>query len=166
MRPPAWPHGAGQSAPETWTPDLVGKRLCAAVRWATYSGKAVGPAGICGSMPAFNPTLDDHLDEGWGLPEVAGDEETGDGKRLVVQATASQITQHEAALLWPVIYLHPAHEGSARMLCLWVRCKVHKRSFDDAVRRRGTISRATAFRLRDKGLSIISIGLDRAGVPL
>lgn len=151
---------------ETWTPKLVSERMVEAVRWATYSGGKVGPGGIKGSMPAFNPTLDDHLDEGWGLPEAAGDDEPGDGKRLVVQATAAQITRHEAALLWPVRYLHPDYEGSARMLCLWLRCKVYRRPFEDEVKRRGTISRATAFRLRDRGLSIISMGLDRDGVAL
>lgn len=151
---------------ETWTPKLAGDRMVAALRWATYTGGRVGPSGIKGSMPAFNPTLDDHLDEGWGLPDRAGDDDPEDGKRIVVQATAAQITAYEAALNWPARYLYPAHEGSARMLCLWLRCKAHKRPFEDAVKRRGTISRATAFRLRDRGLTIISIGLDRDGVPL
>ncbi|WP_226341007.1 hypothetical protein [Gemmobacter serpentinus] len=146
---------------DTWTPKLVGERFVAALRWATYSGGAVGPAGIRGSMPAYNPTMDDHLDEGWGLPEVAGDGEPGDGKRLVVQATAAQVTAYEAALIWPAVYLYPAYEGSARMLCLWARCKARRVSFDAAVKRRGTIARATAYRMRDRGLSIISVGLDR-----
>lgn len=150
---------------EQWGPKLVGERMIAAVRWAAFSGGRVGPAGIKGSMPAFNPTLDDHLDEGWGLPEIAGDDEP-EAKRLRVQATAEQITAHEAALNWPAVYLYPAHEGSARFLCLWVRCKVHKRPFDEAISRRGTISRATAFRLRDRGLSLIAQGLDRDRVRL
>lgn len=151
---------------ETWTPKLAGDRFVTALRWATYTGGKVGPSGIRGSMPAFNATMDDHLDEGWGLPEVAGDDEPGDGKRLVVQATAAQISAYEAALLWPALYLYPAHEGSARMLCLWARCKVYRKPFDDVLKRRGTISRATAFRLRDRALSVISIGLDKDGVPL
>lgn len=166
---------------ETWTPKLVGERMVEAVRWAAFTGGKVGPGGIKGSMPSFNPTLDDHLDEGWGLPETAGDEEPGNGKRLVVQATAAQITAYEAALNWPAVYLYPAHEGSARLLCLWVRCKVHRRPFEGAIKARYSrmvqrdgdkaqrewgMSRATAFRLRDRGLSIISVGLDRDGVPL
>lgn len=150
---------------ETWTPKLVSERMVAALRWATYSGGRVGPSGIVGSMPAFNPSLEDHLEEGWGIPEVAGDDEP-EPKRLVVNATAAQITAHEEALLWPARYLYPAHEGSARMLCLWLRCKVLRRPFDEVVKRRGTISRATAFRLRDRGLSIISVALDREGRPL
>jgi hypothetical protein len=151
---------------ETWTPDLVSKRLLAAVRWASFSGAKVGPGGIKGSMPAFNPTLDDHLEEGWGLPEVAGDDAPDDGKRLIVQATAAQISQYEQALLWPITYLHPSHEGSARMLCLWLRCKTYRRPFEEAVKRRGTMSRASAFRLRDRALSMISQGLDRDGVSI
>ena len=151
---------------ETWTPELAGKRFVAALRWATYCGGKVGPAGIRGSMPAFNPTLNDHLDEGWGLPELAGDDDPGDGKRLVVQATAAQVTAYEAALNWPANYLCPDYEGSARMLCLWARCKVYRKPFDDVLKRRGTISRATAFRLRDRALSVISTGLDKDGVTL
>lgn len=150
---------------ETWTPKLVSERMVAALRWATYSGGRVGPSGIVGSMPSFNPSLEDHLEAGWGLPEVAGDEEP-EQKRLVLNATAAQITSYEDALHWPARYLYPAHEGSARMLCLWLRCKVLRRPFDDVVKRRGTISRATAFRLRDRGLTIISIGLDRDSVRL
>lgn len=157
----------GRAEIETWTPKLAGDRMAAALRWATYNGGKVGPGGIRGSMPSFNPTLDDHLDEGWGLPEAAGqDDDIEPPKRLIVQATAAQITAYEAALSWPAVYLYPAHEGSARMLCLWLRCKVHRRPFEDAVKRRGTISRATAFRLRDRGLTIISMGLDKDGVPL
>lgn len=150
---------------ETWTPKLAGERMIAAVRWASYSGGTVGPAAIRGSMPAFNPTLDDHLDEGWGLPEVAGDDTPAD-RRLFLNVTAAQISAHEAALGWPSRYLYPDHEGSGRMLCLWLRCKAHRRSFDDAVKRRGLISRATAFRLRDRGLTMISMGLARDRVPL
>ncbi|WP_147373487.1 hypothetical protein [Gemmobacter lutimaris] len=36
-------------------------------------------------------------------------------------------------------------------------------SFDVAIMRRGTIARATAYRLRDKGLSLILQGLPRLG---
>jgi hypothetical protein len=145
---------------ETWTPKLVGERMLAAVRWATYSGGPVGPSGIKGSMPAFNPTLDDHLEEGWGLPEVAGDEGFEE-RKLVLNISAAQVTAHEAALNWPALYLYPSHEGIARMLGLWLRCKVYRRDFGEAVKRRGTMSRASAFRLRDKGLTVISIGLAR-----
>jgi hypothetical protein len=145
---------------ETWTPKLVGDRMLAALRWATYSGGPVGPSGIKGSMPAFNPTLDDHLEEGWGLPEVAGDE-GAEERKLVLNVSAAQVSAHEAALNWPARYLYPAHEGSARMLGLWLRCKVYRRDFGEVVKRRGVMSRASAFRLRDRGLTTISMGLAR-----
>lgn len=150
---------------ETWTPKLVGERLIEAVRWANYAAGQVGPAGIRGGMPSYAPTWEERLAEGWGIPELAGDEQQPD-RRMRVPATPAQITAFEAALTWPAIYLLPDHEGSARIMCVWVRCKAARASFDDAVDRRKTISRATAYRLRDRALSIISQGLDRDRVPL
>ena len=111
----------------------------------------------------FVVTLDEHLANGWGLPEAAGDDEP-DPRRLRVMLSPAQVAQHEAALDWPRRYLGD-HEGSARILALWLRCKVQKRPFDAALKARGTISRGAAIQMRDKALSIISQGLDRDGVP-
>lgn len=158
--------GGGLPEPETWTPKIVGDRLIEAVRWVHYCGGRVGPAGMCASGAfAFHPTLEDHLEEGWGLPEVAGDVEE-DERSIYRSPTAEQITAYEAALQWPAEYLIPDHSGSARVLNLWVRCKVHNKSFASAITRRGTMSRGAAYRLRDRGLSLISQGLDRNEVPL
>lgn len=154
-------------AQDGWTPERVADAMLAALRWADAASGRVGAAGIRGSMPAYAATLEDHLDEGWGLPEKAGDdEEREEERRLILNIPAVVVSAHEAALHWPVVYLHPANEGSARMLGLWLRCKVYRKPFEEAVKRRGTMSRASAFRLKDKGLSIISVGLDRDRVPL
>ena len=165
--------------PECWTPKLVGSCLIDAVGWARRSGGPVGPASMRGSMPAYNPTLDDHLDEGWGLPEAADGPE--DERALFPSPPAGRVTFLEAALEWPARYLYPDHEGSARMLGLWVRCKVSHRPFDDVLRARYSrvvvgedgakvrvwgMSRSSAYDLRTRGLSLISQGLDRDGVPL
>ena len=157
---------AGRREPETWTPKRVGEVMTEAVRWARFNAGQVGPAGIKGCMPAFNPTLEDHLDEGWGIPEVAGENEPDAARPVRRPATPEQITRFEAALHWPTLYLFPRHEGSARILGLWLRCKVHKRPFDAAIKARGTISRTNAYALRDRALSLISQGLDRDGMPL
>ena len=49
------------------------------------------------------------------------------------------------------------------MVGLWSLCKVSRRSFAGAVKARG-ISRPAAYQLRDRGLSMISQGLQRDGV--
>lgn len=147
--------------PETWTPDLVADRLFEAVEWARGSAGQVGPAPIRSAMPAFPATLDDHLREGWGLPEVAGDDEPDD-RPLRVQEPAWRIARHERALMWAAEYLVPDHQGSARMLNLWIACKVMRRSFPRAARARG-FSVAHAYRLKDRGLSLISQGLAARG---
>lgn len=76
-----------------------------------------------------------------------------------------RITRHEAALEWPATYLIPDHQGSVRMLGLWAATKINKRSFARVVKARG-VARNMAYQLRDQGLSLISQGLDRDGVPV
>ena len=155
---------AARYAPaETWTPKAVGEAMTAALRWAQWSAGRTGPGGIKTVALPFIASLDEHLANGWGLPETAGDEEP-DPRRLRVMPSPEQISRHEAALDWPRVYLKD-HEGSARILALWLRCKIQKRPFDAAIKARGTISRGAAIQMRDKALSIISQGLDRDGVP-
>jgi hypothetical protein len=109
-------------------------------------------------LPEAILTMEDRLALGWGLHEVADPEEE---RPLRVQLSAAQVTALEETLQWPAKYLCPAHEGSARMVGLWAACRARKSSFDGALRARKTIARATAFRLRDRGLSLIAHGLDR-----
>jgi len=156
-------YAAQHAAPETWTPKAVGEAMLEALRWAQWSAGRVGPGGVKTVSLPFIASLDEHLAEGWGLPEVAGDEEP-DPRRLRVMPSPAQVARHEAALDWPRRYLGD-HEGSARILALWLRCKIQKKPFDAAVKARGTISRTAAYQMRDKALSIISQGLDRDGVP-
>jgi hypothetical protein len=155
----------GPAQPETWTPALVGKELVAAVRWAHRSGGRVGPAGMKSCLPSFIASLDDHLEEGWGLPEIL-EAEDDRHRKMMVPLSPKMITRHEAALEWPSRYLAGENIGSARMVALWARAKVTRRTFDALLKARGTISRSNAYRLRDRGLSLISQGLDRDGVPL
>ncbi|WP_210211149.1 hypothetical protein [Borborobacter arsenicus] len=70
----------------------------------------------------------------------------------------------ERAMFWPEIYLKD-EGGAARMLQLWLRCKTSRKRFVSELKRRG-LARATAYRKRDKALSIISVGLDRDGVRM
>ena len=150
--------------PPTWTPEIVGEQLVEALRWAKHNAGRVGPAGFVGSRSLFSVTLEDHLEEGWGLPEIAGDDEP-DERRRHAMPSPEQITRHELALQWPADHLFPDHKGSARMLGLWAACEISKRSFNGACKARG-VDRRAALQLRDPGLSLISQALDRAGVPV
>lgn len=152
---------------ETWTPKLVGERLIEAVRWARYAAGPVGPSGVRGSMPEYAPTWEDRLAEGWGLPDGPdADEEANAQRQLRIMATPAQIDAHLAALEWPARYVVPDAPGDARVLNLWVRCKVFKRPFNEAVDKRRFLTRAAAYRMRDRALTTISVKLDRDGVPL
>lgn len=152
---------------DQWTPKLVGDRLIEAVRWARYSAGPVGPAGIRSGMPSVAMTLEERFEEGWGFPDFPDDEEVEARKqKLRIAPTPAQITAHLAALEWPARYLVPDRAGDARVLNLWVRCKVYSMSFSEAVDRRQYLSRAMAYRMRDRALSIISVALDRDGVAL
>lgn len=148
-----------------WTPELVGNALVEAMRWAAAQGP-VGPKGFSYVRLPFAATLDDHLDEGWGLPEVAGQDEPTEGRPLRILLPPAVVSRHRAALEWPARYLCPDHVGSARALGLWVACKATGRSFDGALKARATIHRSVAYRLRDRGLSLVSMGLARDGVPV
>jgi hypothetical protein len=153
------PHGP------TWTPDLVKSAFLAAMTWCVQTGGPVGPRGTARVALHYRATLTDHLAEGWGLPEIAGDD-MPDERRLRVQPPPAVVSFHRAALAWPAAYLCPANVGSARMLGLWATCKARRHSFDRAVKERGNISRGHAYVLRDRGLSLIAQGLDRDRVPL
>ena len=152
--------------PLQWSPKIVGERLVEALRWARYAGGPVGPSGIRSGMPAFFLTPEERLEEGWDMVTKAEEDAAEAARRLRIAATPAQISAHEAALQWPAVYLVARHPESARVLGLWACCKVYKRPFDKALERRGVMSRAMAYRFRDRGLSIISVGLDRDGVPL
>jgi hypothetical protein len=152
---------------DQWTPKLVGERLVAAVRWAQYAAGPTGPAGFRSNLPAVALSWEDRLAEGWGLPDGPDEEEERLAqKRLKIAVTPAQITQHLAALEWPATYLLPDRAGDARVLNLWVRCKVLHRPFNEAIDRRKYLTRSAAYRMRDRALSVISVGLDRQGVPL
>lgn len=155
--------------PDTWTPDLVAEVLVEARKWAGLSAGRVGPLGFVTTRGmAYLPTLEDHLAEGWGLPETA-DEEIDDAeraRRMRAYSTA-QIALFEHSLTWPQRYLVGANPGSARMLSIWIKHRRGKRApgFNEQVESMG-ISRAIATRLKDRGLSMIAQGLHRDGISL
>jgi hypothetical protein len=148
---------------ETWTPKLVREKMIEAVRWTRYNVGPTGPAPIRSTMPDVALTLEDHLAAGWGIPERADGSED---EVKVVRLPVSPETVDEMVwvLDWCRLYLIGEHANAARILNLWLRCKVYKKNFDAALKARGSeLSRAHAYRLRDRALSVISQRLAAEG---
>lgn len=148
---------------EVWTPKLVRETLVEAIRWARYNAGPTGPAAVRSLMPVYKPSYADHDLEGWGEPETADPKEEKVYRRPLPPHRVQRLID---ALYWPARYAVPDLPTSARILNLWLRCKVYKVDFDKAIERRDEISRASAYRYRDKALAAIAMGLERDRVPL
>lgn len=152
-----------ESPEQTWTPELVRDRMIEAVRWARYNAGPTGPAQIRSLMPHYEPTLEDHLAEGWGLPEKAEGVEEAE-KVMRIRLSPERVDQMIWVLDWCRLYLAKDRPGDAVMLNLWLRCRVYKSNFDNALKARGfALSRRHAYRMRDRALSHISQRLDMEG---
>lgn len=156
--------GAAQTA-QAWTPEMVRDQLIEAVRWARHNAGPTGPARVRSMMPQYNPTLEDHLKEGWGLPEQAEGVAQA-GRALRIRSSSAHVSQMEQRLQWVADYLCPAHAGDARILNLWLRCKVYRHSFEAALSAQGwPLSRRHADRVKDRALSRIAQALHETGMP-
>lgn len=152
-----------EDAPSTWTPKLVRERMIEAVRWARYNAGPTGPAPIRSTMPSYNATLEDHLAEGWGIPEKAEGVDQ-DSKVMRIPISPKRIDEMMWVLDWCRLYLVSQRPGDAVILNLWLRCRVYKGNFGAALERRGfALSRQHAYRMRDRALSHISQRLDGEG---
>lgn len=147
----------------TWTPKIVQERMIEALKWARYNAGPVGPAKVRSTMPAYRASLEDHLAEGWGIPERA-DDDLGVDDVLRLNLSPEAVSQMIWVLNWCGLYLAKDRPGDARILNLWLRCKVYRTSFDAALKSRGfALSRQHAYRMRDRALSHLSQRLDHEG---
>lgn len=144
-----------------WTPELVAGALVEAVRWVSGVGPAFGPVKPRALMPTFVPTNEDREEEGWGPPEIADPQPIPNVRRY----TARQVGVMIEAIYWPARYVARTNPDSAVVLSLWVGCMVSGRNFGDAIRTGRAMSRASAYRLRNRALSLIAAGLTRDRVP-
>lgn len=144
---------------DVWTPKIVGEELVEAVRWAQAAAGPVGPARFKATMPEPYFLTWERVYEGW--DEELPPDATPPRRRPYPPA---RISFFERVLWWPSEYLR-GHDGPARVLKVWVRCKVFRVPFNKEVDRRGW-NRATAYRQRDRALALISMGLASKGVPL
>jgi len=104
--------------PDHWTPDLVEARLIEAIRFARAVAGRAGPAGIGSGMPIFTPTMEDFLEEGWGLPDPPEEDE---GEDVVTAYSPEAATRLLGALEWVADLLAPGHPNRARAVNAWVR---------------------------------------------
>lgn len=159
-------HRPAPLPPHTWTSRLVRDVLLETMTWAYFTAGQVGPRGFARvAKLQWSPTLEDHLREGWGLPDKADDEEIKERPRRFF--SQAQIALFSKALHWQGRYLYPDNIGSSRMLALWLRTKARRGAFDRAIEGKG-VSRGHAYRLRDRAVSLIAQGLtaDRVPVPV
>jgi hypothetical protein len=139
-----------------WTVDMVAKRLVAAVRLCNRIGGPVRPSDRAVGWPSI---LRD-----WGdlLGQVETDEIGKDKEPRRYTATAREVSEMTAAISWAATYLGgDQHEAQRRVLALWLRCKVTRgRKFSEAIKRKRW-SKATSYRVRDRALLTIALGLMR-----
>lgn len=149
---------------DLWGPKAVERRLIEAARLTLSTTGPVGPKEYGSAMPVFQREWTDwlaQLDETNKLPGEARIER--DERPSRQGATSRQITRMEQAMRWPIAYLAGV-DGPRKVLAVYLRCRAYRKPFDRACKRIGW-PRATAYRARDKALSLIAQGLNRDGVP-
>jgi hypothetical protein len=145
-----------------WTPDLVGETLIDAGWLAIITEGRVGPVQVRSLMPAMAMTGPERMAAGWDFALASDDEEIARRRRRSL--SPARVSFLLRAMEWPKNYL-AGEPGAARLLQLWVACKTSRRRYSGELKRRG-LARATAYRKRDKALSLISISLDRDRIRL
>lgn len=136
--------------PITWTTKLVKETLVDAGWYCLTTGGRALPY-------LTEPGI-------WDTSSTPDDTEDERRKRLRRRRSPARVSFLERAIWWPATYLVDEPE-TGPMLQLWLACKFSGQSFKDAVEDRG-IARATAYRQVERALTLISVGLDRDGVPL
>lgn len=147
--------GVPHDVPPPWTPNLVADALVDAVRMAQRVAGAVGPQGFGANWPKYQHTFADIV--GWG--------DTDEKVRTEVRRlpTAAEVSRMEVALTWQARYL-ARQPGPARAIKLWLRSKATRVHFTVLIKRQKWPP-ATAYRARDKALTLIALGLTRDGIP-
>jgi len=140
-----------------WTPQRVGEALSEALKWCAKSGGRVGPAGFGSGMPQIIMDDFDRLAEQWPLIR---DTEPEPMRRSF---SAADVSRMERVLMWQAEYLSDRRD-ECKALNIWLICKVKRGlKYGEAISAAG-MSRATAYRQRDKALSIIGQRLTAAQI--
>ena len=140
----------------SWTVDSVGKVLVEALRMHERIYRSKTPTGGYSAWPAILREWEDILNQ------VGAGETFRDRNAPRLALTADQVSRVEQVVEWQTRYLR-LQPGPARVLSLWLLCKVRRWKFKDAIRRAG-IAPSTAYWARDRALRLIAEGLIRDGV--
>lgn len=159
-----WVPPPGHPVECLWSPDQVAARLIESVRVMQRHAGRVGPRG-------YTPA--------WGIEVAAEELSTGEKAKMIPEgeldayeqrlaaernrylmgASQQEMSRAEEAMFWPQRYL-AQHEGALRVLRAYIVCRALRKRFGATCKRRGW-SRATAYRMRDRGLAVIALGLAR-----
>lgn len=152
-----WQPAPGTPLDQLWTPDAVADRLYEMAKVIGRTGR-VGPQQFGKSMP-------DYVYD-WGdlLNQVQSKEYGKGGNRIVLSATARQMSRAEEAQRWPGRYLRD-YAGCMNVIALVLACWERRRPLAPEIKARGWNRRTFGFR-RDEAFAIIAVGLNRDGIPL
>lgn len=159
--------------PPQWTPEAVEAELIEAMRWLRLAGGRAGGFGFAQARLPDRPLTPEEVIALTGAPPERADDpdeareiEREQERLRFRMMPARRVTELEDALQWPARYLvRNGHQGSARCVGLWIVARSGGSGFAAAIKGAG-IPRSMAYRLKDRGLSRISVALVEAGVPL
>jgi hypothetical protein len=147
-----------------WSPRAVEDRLIEALALIQRHGGRVGPRGY---TPQW---MHEVCSEALEIGEQAAMLQAGElgdyqealakeRNRYMLGASQHDMTLAQEASLWPMRYLAD-YGGPLRALQVFIRCRALRKRFGTECKRRGW-ARATAYRQRDRALSLIAMGLTR-----
>lgn len=130
-----------------WTPEMVQARLVEAARVVEATVRRPGPSKSANLWPQIVRDWADIMDH------------KAEDQRVVRFISRAQINRMEEALLWPGRYLKD-EPGAGRVLRSFLQARAFRRSFSHEIKAKGW-STGTAYRSRDRALSIIALCLMR-----
>jgi hypothetical protein len=147
-----------------WSPRAVEDRLIEALALIQRHGGRVGPRGY---TPQWMHEVGSEALEIGEQAAMLQAGELGDYQealakernRYMLGASQHDMTLAQEASLWPMRYLAD-YGGPLRALQVFIRCRALRKRFGTECKRRGW-ARATAYRQRDRALSLIAMGLTR-----
>jgi hypothetical protein len=162
--------GIGDAPPDCmWNPKAVEDRLIEALALIQRHGGRVGPRGYTPQW--MHEVGADALEIGEQTAMLQAGELVDyqealakERNRYMLGASQHDMTLAQEASLWPMRYLAD-YGGPLRALQVFIRCRALRKRFGSECKRRGW-ARATAYRQRDRALSIIAMGLTRDRVPV
>lgn len=136
-----------------WTREMVEERLIEAVRLAEDVIRNPFPDGAKSNWPKHRYEWSDLI------AQVESPNDARKYGRLRNTASRKEIENMESALRWQTLYLND-HGGAARVLSAFLRARARRKSFIEIIKKNGW-SKATAYRMRDRALTLIAVGLMR-----